>query len=119
MSDRPIAHLQGLCERHRAALFVAARVRASDPWTIVDLVSTILSFTALTGDRRFQARVGGDARTMSLILAEIGCPVCFKPDLLPELAALFTQGSKYQYAIAVSRDPARDARWAKYLDLKP
>lgn len=62
-----------------------------DPWRALVVVVQIGLFQALTRDTRFWQRVGSktpDPKTMSLVLAELGCMGCLKPKTRDYLIAL-------------------------------
>lgn len=52
-----------------------------DPWQALGVVVQLGLFQATSRDARFWQRAGGqnDPKTISLVLAEIGCLGCFKP----------------------------------------
>jgi hypothetical protein len=73
----PEVMAQPLCERHQAYLVNhVLPTREDEPWRAVIIVANLLFFQAITADKGFHARCGGDAESMSLILAELGPSCC-------------------------------------------
>lgn len=105
-----------LCERHRAELVHGLAIPESGPWQTAIIVASILLFQASTADDRVWQRCtllengDRDANDLSLVLAEIGCLACFKPESFGQLLGIM-QKHGITYAAELSRGTRVDPEW--------
>lgn len=112
MSDeeRPTVVVPALCKDHQHdAIVHRLGITIDGPWQVTLAGIGLLMSQACFADDRIQKRTGGDLATMSLVLAEIGCPACYLPDMYRKACRVMRGGYVHGFDVAFGK--ATDAAW--------
>lgn len=108
-----------LCQQHRRDLVVRLDIPETGPWLATMVTGQILLFqTAARSDVIWQrcSKVAGtdqrDANDLSLVLAEIGCLACYRPDWFDMVIRLIdTEGLHFAAQVAQAKKSHPDFPW--------
>ena len=91
MSDeQPMVGVPDLCEPCQRTVVEFSGWTEDDPWMAGLIVVNVALFQACTRDRRVWERAGGGKlEDLTIVLAEIGCLGCFKPNTLRAIGEAF------------------------------
>lgn len=105
-----------ICAEHQYDLIVhELRIPETGPWRAHYVVAQMLFFQGLTALESFQSRVGkdGDQRTITLVLAEIGCPACHNRALYKLVVRTLKKGMGY--AAKIVQRKGVDDDWRRWM----
>lgn len=99
-NKKPLVELPLMCAKHDRRVVDRLQLTEDGPWRVALITMQMLLFRAAICDERIAKRSEGDTRNLTLILAELGCPACDRPDDFHRAMHVMRKGLDYATRVA-------------------